>query len=124
MSAKPQVLIVDDDPLILELLRQVIEECGWTPVLCSSADICLTHLRTSNTKLVLADICMPEMDGVELLQRVLAIRPDAAVVMMTGVADLDTARRCLQLGAKDFIKKPLDLEYLRTSLSAELVLYL
>lgn len=124
MSDKPLVIIVDDDPMILDLLKLVIEGFGWTPILCATADECLTELRANGAKLVLSDICMPEMDGVELLRRILAIRPDASVIMMTGLADIETAKECLRLGAKDFITKPLDLEYLKTSAFAEIVQYL
>jgi DNA-binding NtrC family response regulator len=124
MDKKPYVVVVDDDPLILDLLKLVIEGFEWTPILCASADECLAQLRATDAKLVLSDICMPEMDGMELLRRILAVRPDASVIMMTGMADIEVAKKCLELGAKDFITKPLDLEYLKTSAFAEIVQYL
>lgn len=124
MDQQPYVIVVDDDPNVLHLLQVVFADLGLKPICCASADDCLNQLRTNDVKLVLSDIVMPEMDGVELLRRILAVRPDTNVIMMTGMSDIEVAKRCLAMGAKDFITKPLDLEYLRTSAFAEMVKFL
>jgi two-component system, NtrC family, nitrogen regulation response regulator NtrX len=124
MDKKPFIIVVDDDRNILNLLKEVIESMDLTPICCETADDCLNQLRATDAKLVLSDIVMPEMDGVELLRRILAVRPDTNVIMMTGMDDIDVAKKCLAMGAKDFITKPLDIEYLKTSTFSEIVRYL
>ena len=117
----PQILIIDDSKDTLLLLEEFLERKGIEVTTCQSAQEGLAILRRHDIKLVLVDIVMPEMNGVNLLKRVLEINPSVDVVMMTGVAEMSLARECLELGAKDFIKKPFDLEYLETSVFAEVI---
>lgn len=115
------VLIIDDDPQILTLLELFLAKKGISSLCCSSAKEALGILRQNEIKLALVDICMPEMNGVELLDQIQKITPSTKVIMITGIGDMETARKCMELGAKDYIAKPFDLEYLETSVLAEII---
>jgi len=117
----PSIMIIDDDPHILSLLDIYLSKKGVKAVTCSSAKEALSILRSSQIKLALVDICMPGMTGVELIQHIQKITPSTHVIMITGMGDMEVARQCMQLGAKDFITKPFDFEYLETSILAELI---
>ena len=117
----PSIMVIDDDPHILSLLDIYLSKKGVKTVTCSSAKEALNILRSSQIKLALVDICMPGMTGVELLQHIQKITPSTHVIMITGMGDMEIANKCMQLGAKDFITKPFDFEYLETSVLAELI---
>ncbi|HCE43553.1 MAG TPA: hypothetical protein DET40_08395 [Lentisphaeria bacterium] len=117
----PSVMVIDDDSHILSLLDIYLSKKGVKTVTCSSAKEALNVLRGAQIKLALVDICMPGMSGVELLQHIQKITPSTHVIMITGMGDMETAKQCMQLGAKDFITKPFDFEYLETSILAELI---
>ncbi|MFZ2657132.1 MAG: response regulator [Victivallales bacterium] len=117
----PSIMVIDDDLHILSLLDIYLSKKGVKTVTCSSAKEALNILRSSQIKLALVDICMPGMTGVELLQHIQKITPSTHVIMITGMGDMEVAKKCMQLGAKDFITKPFDFEYLETSILAELI---
>lgn len=120
-----KLLVVDDDELLLEMLRRVIENKGIPCATCPSAMDALAILRgAGNIKLVLLDINMPEMTGLELLEKIQSINPHLPVIMITGLGDMDVAEKCMTLGAKDFITKPFDLDYLETSVMSQIIPYL
>ena len=121
-TEQAKVLIVDDDSQILTMLQRLMKFKGIESIACSSAKEALTVLRSSESiRLVLLDINMPEMSGLELLEKMIRIMPSVHVIMITGLGDLDVARKCMELGAKDFITKPFDLDYLQTSVLAEII---
>ncbi|OGV48545.1 MAG: hypothetical protein A2X49_15270 [Lentisphaerae bacterium GWF2_52_8] len=121
-AEQAKVMIVDDDPQILTMLQRLMKFKNIDCVPCSSASEALTVLRSSGSiKLVLLDINMPEMSGLELLEKMIKIVPSIHVIMITGLGDLDVAKKCMELGAKDFITKPFDLDYLQTSILAEII---
>ena len=112
-----EVLIVDDDPEILAMLKSVLERKNLICETALSANEALSMIETSpGLKLVLLDIIMPEINGLELLRMIRKITPSIHVIMITGGVDIPTAIKCLELGAKDYIQKPFDLEYLETSI--------
>ncbi len=117
----PSVIVIDDDPHILSLLEIYLSKKGVKTVTSISAKDAIRIMRTSHIKLALVDICMPDMNGVELLQQIQKITPSTHVIMITGLGDMEVAKKCMQLGAKDFITKPFDFEYLETSVLAELI---
>jgi DNA-binding NtrC family response regulator len=116
-----QILIVDDDPQMLTMLKRMLATKGLESLTCSSAKEALTVLPTSGVKLVLLDINMPEMTGLELLQKMKELMPSVNVIMITGLGDMDIAKKCMELGAKDYITKPFDFEYLETSVFAQII---
>ncbi|MFA7348256.1 MAG: response regulator [Desulfurivibrionaceae bacterium] len=104
------VAIVDDDAAIREPLRIYFEEHGLPVAECASATDLLRVMASRNVALVLLDIGLPDTDGVSLLPRVVEQYPDAAVVMLTGIADLQVALDCMRKGATDYLSKPVRFE--------------
>ena len=107
-------LVVDDDPLVRRTLARVLQSQGMATVEVESAPRALEWLeREGPVPLLITDIYMPDMDGIELLRRVRRKWPDTAVLVITGVAEVHTAVECLQQGALDYLAKPVQLEEVR-----------
>jgi signal transduction histidine kinase/FixJ family two-component response regulator len=101
-----KVYIVDDDPAIREPLRIFLEEQGLVVGEAASGEEYLDLLERDDTALVLLDIGLPDRDGRSVLAQIVAKKPDVAVVMLTGVADLKVALECIREGADDYLSKP------------------
>jgi two-component system nitrogen regulation response regulator NtrX len=104
------VLIVDDERGIRETLRAVLEDEGFECEAAGSGEDCLRVLEGRAFGCVLLDVWLPGVDGIETLARLRARGTDAAVVMISGHATIETAVRATKLGAFDFIEKPLSIE--------------
>jgi DNA-binding NtrC family response regulator len=108
-----RILIVDDEPDMLQLLKRSLEpDLGCSVLTTTSAREAVKRIAEEPLDLVLADIKMPEMDGLELLEVIKRHRPELTVVMMTGHGSIDTAVTSMKNGAHDFITKPFDHETL------------
>jgi two-component system response regulator PilR (NtrC family) len=112
-SGKPRVLVVDDEPSIRELLGIVLAREGYDVVLAESGAHALSTLDRLAVDLVISDIRMPGVSGVELLRAAKQSDPDMPVVMMTAFASTDTAVEALRLGASDYVTKPFDVDELK-----------
>ena len=108
MSAS--ILIVDDETAILTSLRSILEDEGYDVSVASSGIEALKIYTTDPPDLMILDIWMPELDGLETLKRVKEFVPTAQVMMMSGHGSIETAVRAIKLGAYDYIEKPLSLE--------------
>ncbi len=108
--AAEHILIVDDERAIQKALRGVLEDEGYRVSAVGSAPEALTRLQDEAPDLVFLDIWMPGMDGLEALAEFKRIRPETAVVMISGHGTIETAVKATKLGAYDFIEKPLSLE--------------
>ena len=106
-------LIVDDEPRLRQVLARVMRADGFECVEAANGVEALELLEREPVTLVLTDLRMPRMDGVELLRRVRARYPDTAVVLVTAVGDVDVAVSCLAIGAMDYLTKPFHLEEVR-----------
>ncbi|PLY02606.1 MAG: Fis family transcriptional regulator [Desulfuromonas sp.] len=104
------VLIVDDEESIRESLTGILHDEGFHTLCATSGEEGLELCRDESPDLVLLDIWMSGIDGIETLRRIREIRPEQLVIMMSGHATIDTAVRATRLGAYDFIEKPLSLE--------------
>jgi cyclic di-GMP phosphodiesterase len=114
-------LVVDDEPRLRRVLLRLLESEGHKCFEAGSGVEALQVLaREPGVTLVLSDIRMPEMDGVSLLREITARYPDVAVVMVTAVAEVDSAVACLQLGAMDYVGKPFQLEEVRARVTQAL----
>jgi DNA-binding NtrC family response regulator len=116
------VLIVDDEPNILASLRRALEVEGYRALVAGSGAAALDKVTHEGLDLVLLDVAMPEMDGLEVLRRLKELQPDLPVVMMSGNATIDTAVRATKLGAYDFIEKPLSTDKILITLENALKL--
>jgi DNA-binding NtrC family response regulator len=101
------LLVVDDEPNILTTLRRALELEGYGVEVAGSGRICLEKLSECDVDLVLLDVVMPEMTGLEALAEVKKRHPEVCVVMMSGNATIETAVQATKLGALDFVEKPL-----------------
>ncbi len=112
MRPPREVLVVDDDPHVRGVLQQVFEDAGFQPREAGDGKAGLEAFRALRPPLVVTDLRMPIMDGSELLRAIRDEDPDAAVIVLTGAADVKTAIACLKQGAYDFIMKPVDIDEL------------
>jgi response regulator RpfG family c-di-GMP phosphodiesterase len=107
------VLIVDDEPQLRRVLSRLMLSDGFEVDEATNGREALAALQRRAATLVLSDLYMPELDGMELLRETRAKHPDTAVIMITAVTDVSTAVHCLSLGAMDYITKPFHLEEVR-----------
>jgi two-component system nitrogen regulation response regulator NtrX len=106
-----RILIVDDEPGIRQSLKGVFEDEGFHTDSVTSGEECLKKLGEIRYDLVLLDIWLPGIDGLETLRRIREISPATRVIMISGHATIATAVTATKLGAWDFIEKPLSLEH-------------
>jgi DNA-binding NtrC family response regulator len=111
------VLVVDDEPDEREFLRHWLKDWGYTVRLAGSATEALGAMLIEPAAIILCDIKMPEHDGLWLVEQVRAKWPRTAIVMATGVDDLQTVMRARRAGAIDYLTKPFQWELLRQALS-------
>src|SRR5574340_473730 len=108
MSAS--ILIVDDEVSILNSLSSILEDEGYEVTVAKSGVEALKLCTVSPPELMMLDIWMPEMDGLETLRRLRDLVPNTQVMMMSGHGSIETAVKAIKLGAYDYIEKPLSLE--------------
>ena len=108
MSAS--ILIVDDEVSILNSLSSILEDEGYEVSVAKSGVEALKLCAATAPELMMLDIWMPEMDGLETLRRLRELVPNTQVMMMSGHGSIETAVRAIKLGAYDYIEKPLSLE--------------
>jgi len=104
------ILVVDDERDIRESLRGILEEEGYHVLLAESGEECIEQLRKKNCELVLLDIWLKGIDGLETLERVRQMENAPEVIMISGHGTIETAVRATKLGAFDFLEKPLSLD--------------
>lgn len=106
------ILIVDDDPYVLESTSMLLREYGYTVAVRENAKEALAALRNSAIEVVITDIMMPGISGIELLEKIHVEHPEMPVILMTAYAELNTAVDAIKRGVFDFIIKPYKPEYL------------
>jgi len=104
------ILIVDDEVSIRHSLKDVLEEEGYKTVGAESGEACLETLRKSNFDVVLLDVWLPGIDGLETLEKIRDMEAASEVIMISGHGTIETAVRATKLGAYDFLEKPLSIE--------------
>jgi DNA-binding response OmpR family regulator len=111
-----RVLVVDDEAEAVELLQEFLVGKGYEVSTASDGAEALRKVKEERPHLILLDVRMPKMDGLEVLRQVKAIDPTVGVIMVTAANEEAIGRRAMELGAFDYIVKPLDLPYLERSL--------
>ena len=104
-----RILIVDDDRDIRELLFRLLERKGYVPSVAHDGPVALEMIELGVPDLVISDVRMPDMDGMELLRRAKKIDPDLPVIIMTAWGAIDGAVEAIRIGAFDYLAKPLDM---------------
>ena len=113
MVASPkQILVVDDDQAALDVVSEYLATQGYTVQTAASGADALTTVRHARPDLVLLDVRMPGMDGVEVLTRLHDMAAGLPVVMLTANVDPAVARKTLSIGAFDYVTKPFDFDHL------------
>jgi DNA-binding response OmpR family regulator len=112
----PRVLVVDDDPATRELLCDFLTNKQYEVSEAATGGEGLRRLREDRPHLVLLDINLPDLQGLEVLRQAKELDPGVAVIMVTGIREEEVGREALRAGAFDYIVKPLDLQYLEKSL--------
>jgi putative nucleotidyltransferase with HDIG domain len=105
-----RIVIVDDEVEICSLLVKRLAKEGYSCVTANNGREALNHFYTDNFSLIISDIRMPEMDGMELLNTVKSLNPYMTVIIMTAYPEINKAVEATRLGAYDFIIKPVDLD--------------
>ena len=110
------VLIVDDEKNILLTLNQALQLEGYKTELAAGGQLALDVVAARPIDAVLMDVKMPDMDGLAALAKIQKLRPDLPVIMMSGHGTIETAVKATQLGARDFLEKPISRERLLLAL--------
>ncbi len=106
------ILVVDDDRFVLASVSALLKKCGYSVTPCGNAKDAINRFQESKIDVVLTDIKMPEISGIELLEKLHGINADIPVILMTAHAQMDTAIAGIKHGAFDFIVKPYNPENL------------
>jgi putative two-component system response regulator len=106
------ILVVDDDASIRIYLSALLKKRGFAVTACGSAEEAMSHIREEPVTVVLTDIKMPNVSGLELLHEIHQLNPEMPVILMTGNADIDLAIEAVNKGALSFLTKPFNQEYL------------
>ena len=110
MSEEVQVLVVDDDEKMQNMLQKFLIRSDYSVSLAGNGGEALQSLRECNFDIVLSDIRMPEMDGMELLKQIRERCPETTVIMMTAFGSVDSAVEAMKQGAYDYISKPFKMD--------------
>ena len=104
-----KILIIDDERSIRNSLKEILMDEGYEVDVAEDGTLGLSMVEKEKYSVIFCDIKMPGIDGVEVLEKIIDMGVDAAVVMISGHGDITTAVECIKKGAFDFIPKPLDL---------------
>jgi two-component system response regulator AtoC len=115
MTDNGKILIVDDEEVMREFLLEVF--APYEPLSARDGEEALVVMQGNNVSVVITDLKMPHMDGLELLRRAKELNHNIRVIVVTGYASLETASECIRAGATDFIKKPFSIAKIRDSVT-------
>lgn len=113
LSNKHTILVVDDDPEIVTLLSKILLNEGYNVMDAQNGLEALRKVEKGGIDLVILDLIMPEMGGIEVLKRLGDMAPKLPVIVLTGHGDLQTAREAMMLGAYEYITKPFDADFVK-----------
>jgi len=116
MEIEKRLLLVDDEADIREVLSLALNDIGYQVFTAEDGEDALTVFQKELPPIVLTDIKMPGLDGIELLRKIKVKRPDTEVIMITGHGDMDLAIESLKFKAADFITKPINIDILEIAL--------
>lgn len=117
-----RILVVDDEPEICSFLDRYLTKKGYKVFTSLNGEDAIKTVKDERPHIVLLDIRMPGIDGIETLKRIKEVDKNTGVIMVTAVKDEETAKNALKLGADDYITKPMDLKYLDDVLMVKIVM--
>jgi len=106
MEKKLQIMVIDDEPIVGKRLKQALTKFGIDVEVFEDPEIAVNRIEDKRFDIVVTDIRMDKVDGIQILERVLQRRDDTRVIIITGYATMEVAREALAKGAFDFIAKP------------------
>ncbi len=115
-----RILVVDDNPAVCHMLHKFLTKKGYDVYTALDGEETLSVVKNKRPHIVLLDIKMTKMNGIECLKRIKEINKEVGVIMITAVTQEETGREALKLGAFNYITKPLSLKYLEDCLMVKL----
>ena len=113
MKRKQTILVVDDEPMVLDLFQKILSRERYTLLTASNGKEALELVCKKRPDLVILDLKMPDMSGIETLRRINRRNENPEVIIITGYGSMETAKAAMRLGAYDYITKPFDIDYIR-----------
>lgn len=110
---KSKILVIDDEAGIGDILQKILVKEGYDVTATTNGKDGIKTIKKGGISLVILDIKMAEMDGIEVLEKIHEIDKNIVVIMLTAYATLGTAREAMRLGAYDYITKPFDNEFVK-----------
>ena len=118
-SLEDRILVVDDEEVICSILARRLTREGYSCMTAHNGKEALNYFYKDSFFLIISDIKMPEMDGIELLKKVKAVHPNMLVIIVTAYPEIDLALEAMRLGAYDLIIKPADMELVALSVASD-----
>ncbi len=119
-GGRATILVVEDDTAMRTMLREALEEDGYTVEVAAGGRAGVERVRQGGIDLVVSDVKMPDLDGLDMLREIKAVSPSPHVITITAFGSIDTAIRAVKLGAFDYITKPFDVDQLILSVQKAL----
>ena len=116
-----RILVVDDDSEICTVLGDFLTVKGFAAYTALDGRTAMTKIKEIRPHIVLLDIMMPGMGGIEVLKRIKEVDPAVAVIMVTGIYDEELAKRAIALGADEYVTKPIDFDHLEIALTMKII---
>jgi len=117
-----KILVVDDEVKACELLKRFLEMKGYDVIMANNGEDAIEKARNEKPDAMLLDIRMPGMEGTEVLKQIREFDKDVGIVMVTAVKEEQVGKEALKAGADEYITKPIDFNYLETTLLVDLVM--
>ena len=112
MNNKFDILIIEDDPVTVNATNKVLLKEGFKVDEAVDAESAFRKLQSNNYKIILADLMLPRISGIDIIEKVRQTNPEIPIIIMTGYAMFENAMKCFKAGAFDFIPKPFDIDEL------------
>jgi len=116
-----RILVVDDEVEVCNTLKKFLASKGYEVYTALDGETAVSKTKEVRPHIVLLDIIMPGMGGIDTLKEIKKVDPTIGVIMVTAVTDEELAKRALELGAYEYITKPIDLNYLETVVMVKMV---
>ena len=117
MSDTAKILIVDDDKDICAYMETMLSASGYQVATMTDPTAVVERIREEEFHILVIDLMMPQIDGIELIERIRRVDTDVAIVVFTGYPSVETAIDALKLNVSDYVKKPFDIETFRETIS-------
>ena len=117
MADGAKILIVDDDPDICAYMKTMLEASNYQATTISDPTTVVERIRAEEFHVLVIDLMMPKLDGIELIQQIRKVDTDIAIVVFTGYPSVETAIDALKLNVSDYVKKPFEVESFRNTIA-------